>query len=163
MCSQDSLEPSEEAAEDRGCSLHPQPAWELSDQEQRRGETAERRRRGRGNPAHCPASHGLPLRMGCWHLALSPAICPQASRLQWVACPHGLAPPSRSTKCPEHGSESPPEFLTSLRECLPDSRAGVPGRHAPGPAVSFGPGSLSPLFRGGAESAQIAASVLTPF
>lgn len=60
--------------------------------------------------------HGLPLRIGCWHLALSPANCPQASRLQWVACPHGLAPPPRTTKCPEHGLESPLEVL--IRQCM---------------------------------------------
>ena len=35
--------------------------------------------------------------------------------------------------------------------CLPDAQAGVPSRHAPGPAASLGPGSLSSLFRGGAE------------
>ena len=35
-----------------------------------------------------------------------------SSRLQWVACPHGLAPPPRTTKCPEHGLENPLQLLS---------------------------------------------------
>ena len=117
--------------------------------------------RGLGEPAHRPASHGLPLRMGCWHLALGPAICPQASRLQWVACPLGLAPPSRSTECPEHGSESPPEFLTGL--CVSQTHEqGCPVGMLQARQLLSGPVPFL-LFSEEEQSAPTAASVLTPF
>lgn len=79
-----------------------------------------RQRRGaQGVEDPLPSLTRPPSEGGMWHLASALQLSPGLQGCNGWPCPHGLAPPSRSTKYPEHGSESPPEFLTSLCECLP--------------------------------------------